>query len=93
MLVLRPVTSTNIRAIGHDGFDLYVLFSSDKLYCYQAVPAKLVNDFMTSPSKGKFLNDEIKPNFSCRSSTESYVIQATVRKSILSLLPGVTFGF
>ncbi len=91
MLVLRPVISSTIIAVGHDGYDLYVLFRSQKLYCYQAVPADLFDQLRLSSSKGSYLNSDIKPHFSFRVSQDPYRIQTQF--SIRDLLPGPSFGF
>jgi len=56
------VDSSNIEAIGHDADaeELHVLFLSGSIYGYQAVPVAVFEDMMSAPSKGSFLNREIK---------------------------------
>ena len=64
-----PVLSSNIDGIWHDfrSSSLLVTFNSKKTYCYKDVPKTKFDEFLISPSKGQFLNAEIKP---CFSSTE-----------------------
>jgi hypothetical protein len=94
MITLRQVTSSNIKAIGHDGSDLYVLFDSQEIYSYTGVPTDLFSKFMLAPSKGQFLNKEIKPAFTAQKFTGQYRVQDPVTlRSLRDLLPGPSFGF
>ena len=60
-----PVTSSNIAAIGSRNYqtdgkaDLFVRFNSGAEYVYHEVPQTVVQEFMDSESKGKFLNENI----------------------------------
>lgn len=61
------VDSSNIEAIGYDddNEDLYVQFLSSGLYIYSAVPRVIFDELMSAPSKGSFLNREIKGIYQC----------------------------
>ena len=59
------VDSSNIEAIGYDetSRELHVQFLSGNKYVYDDVPSELFDAFMAAPSKGSFLNREIKEVF------------------------------
>lgn len=59
------VDSSNIEAIGHDpdSLELHVSFRSGDTYVYYDVPSVVFDAFLSAPSKGSFLNREIKPVF------------------------------
>lgn len=57
------VESSNIGSIGHDGRNLYVRFKNDTVYKYADVAGSIVQEFVKSESKGKFLNANIKGKF------------------------------
>ena len=59
------VDSSNIEAIGYDetSQELHVQFLSGNKYVYYDVPSELFDAFMAAPSKGSFLNREIKEVF------------------------------
>ena len=56
------VDSSNIEAIGYedDTQQLHVQFINSGYYIYNDVPRFIFDDLMNSPSKGSFLNREIK---------------------------------
>lgn len=56
------VDSSNIESIGYDesSQELHVRFLSGGYYIYQQVPSYVFDDFINAPSKGSFLNREIK---------------------------------
>ena len=56
------VDSSNIEAIGYDEIaqDLHVLFLSGAIYAYHSVPREIYDAIMNAPSKGSFLNREVK---------------------------------
>jgi hypothetical protein len=56
------VDSSNVEAIGYDdnAQELHVQFLSGGLYVYYGVPRQVFDGLMASPSKGSFLNREIK---------------------------------
>jgi hypothetical protein len=59
------VDSSNIEAIGYDPDtqDLHVWFLSAGYYVYSGVPQETFDALLYAPSKGSFLNREIKPNY------------------------------
>jgi hypothetical protein len=56
------VTSTNVRSIGYDSTSgtLEVEFQNSFVYQYYNVPTQVYDALMASPSKGQFLNSQIK---------------------------------
>ena len=56
---MTPVESTAVSSIGYDPGkeQLYVEFTSGATYEYDDVPAEVYENFMSSPSKGRFVND------------------------------------
>jgi len=56
------VDSSNIEAIGYDENtqELHVQFRQGSSYVYRDVPRHLFDELMNAPSKGSFLNREIK---------------------------------
>ena len=59
---MNYVESSNIEAIGYDddGQELHVHFLSGGQYVYHNVPREIFDAFLQAPSKGSFLNREIK---------------------------------
>ena len=56
------VDSSNIEAIGYDDDtrELHVQFLSGGYYIYHDVPRQIFDDLKFAPSKGSFLNREVK---------------------------------
>jgi len=56
------VDSSNVEAIGYDDAtqELHVRFVSGTSYIYRDVPRQLFDDLMQAPSKGSFLNRQLK---------------------------------
>ena len=56
------VDSSNIEAIGYDenAQELHVQFLSGGYYVYHEVPREIFDNIMAAPSKGSYLNREIK---------------------------------
>lgn len=46
---------------------LFVKFKGDKIYFYEEVPKKIYKAFLEAESKGHYLNEHIKPNYTCYS--------------------------
>jgi len=66
---MHPIKSTNITHMGYDDSDeslnqqdLYVMFNGGGLYVYHDVLASDIEGILNTRSKGKFLNNTIKPN-------------------------------
>ena len=59
------VDSSNIEAIGYDdeAQELHVRFLSGETYVYHGVPRERFDAMMDAPSKGSFLNREVKGAF------------------------------
>ncbi len=60
---MYQVSSSNISSIGYEQGNLIVKFNNGRLYIYYNVPSSIFNDFMTAPSKGQYLNINIKGRF------------------------------
>ena len=56
------VDSSNIESIGYDDAsqELHVTFLSGTYYIYNNVPREVYDNLMNAPSKGSFLNREVK---------------------------------
>ena len=56
------VDSSNIEAVGYDDDtqELHVQFLLSGYYIYSDVPRQIFDDLITAPSKGSFLNREVK---------------------------------
>lgn len=63
-----PVDSTSIEAVGYDedAQELYVQFAGGRTYVYSGVSTYTYEDLLSAPSKGSYLNREIKPNYEAR---------------------------
>lgn len=51
-----PVTSSNIKEMGHDGKNMYVKYKNDSIYIFKEVPKDLYEQIMSAPSIGKNLH-------------------------------------
>ena len=62
MIDMKPVESSNIRAIGYDESkaELHVEFKGSGVYVYHDVPKETYDKFMAAESKGSFLAKNIK---------------------------------
>lgn len=58
------VTSTSIKAIGHDGQHMEVEFHSGRVYRYPDFPADAHAQFVGAESIGKHFNAEIRGKYS-----------------------------
>lgn len=76
----KPVDSSVILSVGYDKRRsvLKVRFRNGRSYYYLAVPAAVHQALMTSPSMGKYLNEEIKPNY--RAVAERDVLRALAKR-------------
>ena len=60
-----PVASSTIESIGYEvgSKKLHIKFISTEMYIYQSVPKQVHARLMRAPSKGTFLNEEIKDKY------------------------------
>lgn len=60
---MKNVDSSNIAAIGYDDelYELFVQYKNGMTYKYKEVPANIYESFLKAESKGKFMNEEVKP--------------------------------
>lgn len=65
---MTPVDSTSIEAVGYDenAHELYVRFLGGRTYVYSGVSTYTHDAFLSAPSKGSYLNREVKPNHEAR---------------------------
>jgi hypothetical protein len=63
-----PVESTSIERVGYDEdvHELYVQFQRGRTYVYLGVPPSAYAALLEAPSKGRYLNFEIKPYYHYR---------------------------
>jgi hypothetical protein len=55
-----PVSSSNLKAVDHDGSDLLVAFRNGSLYRYFSVPYEKFVGLLNASSKGGYLARRIK---------------------------------
>lgn len=60
---MKNVDSSNIAAIGYDdeSSELFVQYKNGMTYKYKEVPAKIYESLLSAESKGRFMNEEVKP--------------------------------
>ena len=56
------VQSSNIISVGHDGTNLYVNYKSGT-YMYENVDKSVYESLLSSDSKGRFMNENIKGRY------------------------------
>ncbi len=57
---MKPVTSSNIKAIGYENGLLVVHFSNGSRYSYKGVPARVHGELMAAESVGKHFMEHIR---------------------------------
>lgn len=63
-VVMHEVSSSNIKAIGHDGvFTMYVRFINGTEYAYMNVGKDIFEAFKTAPSVGRYFNASVKEKY------------------------------
>ena len=67
-ITMVKVVSSNLHSVGYDKDSMIfrVKFNSGTVYDYINVPLSIFNSFMSSNSKGTFLNDKIKGKYNYR---------------------------
>jgi hypothetical protein len=59
-----PVNSSSIRAVGYDGYHLYVQFhTKDTIYAHPGVPYSLYVGLMQADSMGAYYNRHIRGRY------------------------------
>lgn len=61
----KPVDSSNLSSVGYDPASktLEIEFNSGSIYQYSGVPEYIYNGLMNAPSKGKYLNQNVKTRY------------------------------
>lgn len=56
------VDSSNLDQVGYetDQMELHVIFKDGSLYVYHGVPEHIFDELLNAPSKGSYLNREVK---------------------------------
>ena len=62
-MVLIPVNSSAIRAVGYDGYTLTVQFHSGRIYDHPGVSYDIYAAFMNAASMGAFYNQHIRGRY------------------------------
>jgi hypothetical protein len=64
----QSVSSSNLRSVGYDENNqvLEIEFQSGSVYEYFDVPQAVYAGLMNAPSKGAYLNDNIRPTYRFR---------------------------
>lgn len=62
-LVNQSVNSSVIKMVSYDNNMLAVTFNTGKVYVYNGVTDKVVEKFMSAPSKGRFFVQNIRNNY------------------------------
>ena len=61
---MMPVDSSSIRAVGYDGYSLFVQFhSSDTIYEHHGVPYSVYQELMQAWSMGAYYNRYIRGKY------------------------------
>lgn len=60
-----PISSSNIRSIGHeaDSLTLEIEFVNGRIYQYSGVPTHEYEAFISADSKGRYFNAQIKGRY------------------------------
>ena len=59
-----PVNSSSIRAVGYDGYHLFVQFNtSDTIYTHYGVPDSVYRELMHASSMGAYYNRYIRGKY------------------------------
>ncbi len=62
--MMIPVNSSSIRAVGYDGYHLFVQFhTSDTIYTHYGLPYSLFAGLMQADSMGAFYNHSIRGRY------------------------------
>lgn len=59
-MMLTPVSSSNLAAVGYENGVLYIRFHSGGLYAYSHVPEQVYLDLMHASSLGSYFHTHIK---------------------------------
>lgn len=62
-MLMQPVTSSNIAAIGYEKGTLHIRFRSGNIYAYYHVPESIYNNLMAASSHGKYFHANIKGKY------------------------------
>ena len=63
LMIMKPVTSSDIASIGYDGSTLHILFNSGGIYQYTNVPHSTYSGLMSASSHGKYFHAFIKGRY------------------------------
>lgn len=60
---MKPVQSSNIQSLGHDGRGLFVRFNGGGLYQYPDVPVDVYQSAFEAPSVGSWFSGAIRGRY------------------------------
>lgn len=60
---MTQVTSSNIKALGHDNRGLFVEFRGGGTYRYEGVPAELYQEGLAAESVGRWLRSDVQKGY------------------------------
>lgn len=65
MVEMKPVESSQVKAVGYDpaASELFIEFTRGAVYVYRGVPRDVYDRFLAAESKGRFFSQEIKGKF------------------------------
>ena len=65
-MIMTPVSSSNLAAVGYENGVLHILFQSGRMYAYFDVPEQVYQELMQASSHGSYFNACIKNVYSYR---------------------------
>lgn len=64
MLVMKPVSSSDIASVGYENGTLHILFHSGGLYAYYNVPEQIYLGLIRAGSVGRYFHANIRGRYS-----------------------------
>jgi len=63
---MKPVKSSNVEAVGHEGGDLFIRFKGGAVYHYEGVSKAVYENALKAPSIGSFVATQIRGKYTHR---------------------------
>jgi hypothetical protein len=60
MMEMKPLNSSNLKAVGFDDGTLIIEFTNNTKYSYKNVPRHVYDELLAAPSHGKFFHAHIR---------------------------------
>lgn len=76
-VVMVPVQSSNVQAVGYDEEhrNIHIELISGECYSYKNVPKKVYEDLLLASSKGSYINRYLKDSYEVTSENSFYALQ------------------